>query len=70
MSFVARQIVGELERLVCLYHAAAKDEVRRTVIKEGCEYRLKQLWREGDHGLALHWENRIYGLNGHCEVER
>lgn len=69
MELVAQQIAKELEQLVAMYHAEVRDQSRQEVIRRGCEYRLGRLWREGNHGLAVHWENQVMGLNCHQNYE-
>jgi len=64
MEIVARQLSNELEKLVELYHGES-NERRQNIIKQGCEYKLKQLWREGNAELAVSWQNKIHDLNGH-----
>ena len=64
MEHIARQLAGELDDLIKQYFEA-DDERRQDTIRAGCEYRVKQLRKEGVSSLTGKYESIVMGLNGH-----
>jgi hypothetical protein len=62
MEHVAKQLATEIDGLVRMYWEAQDDSQRR-LLRGGCDYKLKQLRREGCGELSVKYEGIVQSLN-------